>query len=370
MLTAFGALSAAQKKVWATAVSIAGRDQMFWTANGFVGRNTSDMSRPVQRITELTATERGRVAVMQLVADLRGDGVVGDNELTGNEEQMVNDAIEIRIDQLRNGVRSKGRMAEQETVIHFRGMAKDKLGYWLADTVDELMFLTAAGRSYALTTGGATRAASQLPSLQFAADVVAPSANRQIFQGVATSSATLSATDKMSWSLIVRACTMAKRKRLRPIRSSGKGYYALVVSSEQLRDLKLDPTYQSIVSRAGARGENSPLFNNSVANVDGVILYDHNKVYNTLGAAGGSKFGAGGAIDGAQACLLGAQALGFATIGDASWEEAEVNDYKNRPGIAYGRIFGMLKPQFKYSTVDEDTREDFGMISVFTAAAA
>ena len=45
---------------------------------------------------------------MQLVLDLQNDGVVGDNELEGNEEAMVNDAQTITIDQLRHGVKSKG----------------------------------------------------------------------------------------------------------------------------------------------------------------------------------------------------------------------------------------------------------------------
>jgi len=369
-VTAFGSLSAAQKRVWATDVSKAGRDQNFWMSNGFVGKNTADVTRPVQRITELTATERGRVAVMQLVGDLRGDGVVGDNELSGNEEALLNDAIEIRLDQLRNGVRSRGKMSEQETVLRFRTIAKDTLAFWLADTIDELMFLTLAGRAYTLTTGGATRASSQLPQLAFAADVAAATTNRKLFAGVATSEATLTASDKMTWNLLVRACAFAKRKRLRPIRSGGKPWYAVVLSTEQLRDLKLDPVYQATVARGGVRGDSNPLFQNAVAAVDGLVIFDHQKTYNTLGASSGSKWGSGNTLDGAQAALLGAQALGFASIGEASWEEADVNDYKNRPGIAYGRIFGLMKPQFKYSNIDETTREDFGVVSIYTAAAA
>lgn len=368
--TAFGTLSAAQKRVWANEVNVGGRDQNFWMSNGFIGRNTNDTTRPIQRITDLTATERGKVAVMQLVADLRSDGTVGDNELTGNEESMVNDAIEIRIDQLRHGVRSKGRMSEQETVLRFRALSKDKLAFWLADTVDELFFLTGAGRAYSLTTDGATRASSQLPQLSFNADVAAASTNRKLFAGVATTEGTLTASDKMTWGLIVRAQAFAKRKRVRPIRASGKAYYAMVMSTEQLRDLKTDPVYQSINKSAGVRGQDNPLFNNAVCVVDGVIIYDHQKVYSTIGAASGSKWGSGGLVDGAQAMLLGAQAMGWATIGESSWEESDDTDYKNRPGVAYGRIFGMLKPQFKFSNMQEDTREDFGLISVHTAAAA
>ena len=107
-VTDFGALQAAQKRVWAAKLWKQGQDESFWFSKGFVGGKDSDMSSVVQRVTELTETERGLECVMQLVLDLQNDGVVGDNELEGNEEAMVNDSQTIRIDMLRHGVKSKG----------------------------------------------------------------------------------------------------------------------------------------------------------------------------------------------------------------------------------------------------------------------
>lgn len=369
--TDFGALSAAQKRVWAARVWKAGRDQNFWMSNGFMGGNTEDTTRPIHRVTELTQTERGNVAVMQLVSDMQGDGVVGDNMLEGNEEALVNDAQELQLDQLRHGVRSKGRYSEQSTVIRFRAQARDKLGFWMADKIDELMFLTASGVSYTLTTEGATRPTSQLPSLKFGADVVAPSTARVRYAGSATSTATLTASDTMNWNFLVEAKAFAKRRRIKPIRDGGKEHYVVVMSTEQCRDLKTDNTYQTLVSKAGTRGPQNPLFQNALAVVDGIILYEHNKVFCTLGAASGSKYGAAGLVDGAQALMLGAQALGYAEISGLAtqWEESDNTDYKNRPGIATGRYIGMLKPQFR-SIYDGNAREDFGILSLYTAAAA
>lgn len=111
-VTDFGALTAAQKKVWAAETWKAGRDQSFFFANGFIGTGDSDMNSVIQRVTKLTETERGLECVMQLVLDLQNDGVVGDNELEGNEEAMINDAQTIRIDQLRHGTKSKGCQLE------------------------------------------------------------------------------------------------------------------------------------------------------------------------------------------------------------------------------------------------------------------
>lgn len=367
--TDFGALSAARKKLWSTRIWQQGRDQSFWMSNGFMGSNTSETGRPIHRVTELTRTERGDEAVMQLVADLQGDGVAGDNLLEGNEEAMWNDAITISIDQLRNGVRNKGRMAEQATVIRFRETAREKLAFWLSEKIDELMFLTASGVSYDTKLDGSTRSDSQLPSLKFAADVTAPTDGRILYAGGAGSTAALTDSDTMNWNLIVNAKAYASRKKLKMIRQGGKGHYVVVLSTEQMRDLKTDNTYQTLTAKAGQRGTNNPLFNNAIAVIDGVILYEHNKVFNTLGAASGSKWGAAGETDGAQALLMGAQAMGFANIQETQYEESDNTDYQNRPGISVGRQIGILKPAYK-STEDNNTRQDFSLLSIKTAAAA
>lgn len=364
--TNFGSLSTAQKRVWASQIWQAGRDQNFWMSNGFVGGSPGSV---IQRITELTETERGRVCVMQLVGDIVSDGIVGDNLLEGNEEAMWNDSIEIRIDQIRQGVRSRGRMAEQETVIRFRAVGKEKLAFWLADKIDELMFLTLAGMAYTLNLDNSTRSTSQLPSLAFASDIAAPSSGRKFYAGSATSTATLTSSDKVTWQLLVNLQAYAKRKRIKPIRDGGRDYYAVVMSTEQARDLKTDSTYMQNVGRAAQRGNSNPLFTGAFAVVDGLILYDHQKVPNTFGLASSSKWGASGTVDGAQAALLGAQALGFATIGNTMFNESDNTDYQNRPAMAVGKIVGMVKPQFK-SQYDSNTKQDFGTIAVYTAAGA
>lgn len=368
--TDFGALSAARKKLWAAQTWKEGRDQSFWFSNGFVGSGDSDMNKPIHRIKELTKTERGDTVVMQLVADLQDDGTAGDNKLSGREEALVNDAQEIKVDQLRHGTKSKGEMSEQRTVIRFRAESRGKLSFWIADKMDELGHLAVGGRAFTLNNDGSARTDSQLPQLSFASDVVAASTNRIIYAGAATTEASLTASDTIGWNLIVKAKTTAKRKRLRPIRQNGKEYYAIVLSTEQMRDLLQDTVYQTIVSRAAERGSKNPLFMNATAVVQGVILYDHNKVYTTQGLVSGvGKWGAGANVEGAQAQLFGAQAMGFATIGETFTRESDIDDYGNQPGIAYGRKFGILKPQFR-SRADGNATEDFGTIAIKTAAAA
>lgn len=371
MLTDFGALTDLQKTVYSKYVSKQGRDQNFLLSNGFVSKNTGDMTKPIQRVTELTETERGIQAVLPLVTDLTGGGVVGDNKLEGNEEALISDAQTIQIDQLRNGVRSKGRMAEQATTIRFRVQARDALSFWLADTIDELMFLTIAGRAYTLNTDGSTRATSQLPNLTFASDVALPSTNRIIYGGTATSEATVAATDTVDWDLVIKAKAFAKRKRIKPIMAGGKQYYILILSTEQCRDLEQDADYKTLHAQGMPRGLKNPLFDNAKKIISEIVIYDHQKVFNTLGLASGSKWGSGSTIDGAQGMLLGAQALGFAQLASKGpgYEESDNTDYGNRPAIAVGRILGLLKPVYK-SRYDSNTAEDYGVVHIKTAAAA
>jgi len=368
-LTDFGSLTAAKKKLWSETTWIQGRDRQFWHANGFIGSGTEDDSKPIHLVTELTKTERGDQCVMQLVAELQGDGIAGDNLLEDNEESLVNDEQTIVIDQLRNGVKSKGRMSEQRTVLRFRALSRNKLSYWLSDKLDEMTFLTASGRAYTLKLDGSTRSGtSQLPQLAFANSVVAASSARIIHAGTATSEATITAADTMSWVYLVKCAAYARWKRLKPIRMNGKDMFAVVMTPQQARDLKTDNNYMTNVGRAQVRGDNNPLFTGAFAVIDNLLLFEHPKCFNTTGLAGGSKWGAGGAIEGAQALLLGAQAIGFARLGDPSWEESDNQDYMNRQGVGYGRIIGLLKPQFR-SIYDSNTAQDFGIISLKTAAA-
>lgn len=260
-------------------------------------------------------------------------------------------------------------MAEQATVIRFREQAKDKLSYWFAQKQDELMFLTASGVSYATNTNGSARGTTSLTSLSFAADVAAPTSNRTMYAGTATSTATLTSSQTFNWNLISSMRAKAERAKMRPIRNGGKDYYVVVMSPEQRRDLVQDSNYQTIVARAAERGTTSnPLFNNAMVTVDGIVLYEHNKVYNTSGLTSGNKWGSGGTVDGAQAMLIGAQGLGYAKVSATEWSESDITDYGNRPGIGYGAKFGLLKPQF-VPNASLSAKQDYGIISTYTAAS-
>lgn len=98
MLTNFAALTADQKLVWSRTLWKEARDMAF--ISKFIGTSQDSV---IQRITELTRTERGEEVIMHLLADLVEDGVVGDNQREGYEEEMKSYNDKITIDLISHG---------------------------------------------------------------------------------------------------------------------------------------------------------------------------------------------------------------------------------------------------------------------------
>ena len=359
-VTNFAALTPKQKIVWSRDVWSAARDKMF--TKRFLGKGDGAM---IQRITELTKTEKGEKVLMQLVADLVEDGVIGDNQREGNEESMQSYAQEIQIDLLSHQVKNKGKLAEQKTVIKFREQGRDKLAYWLANRIDQLVFLALSGVSFAYRNDGGVRGNSPFPSLSFAADVVAPSAKRHLmWDGSALQSGDTTQIDNtflVNYKMIVDLIAYAKDHYVKPLNEGGKEYYVLLVKPGTLGQLKKDADYQRAVVTGAGRGAQNPWFTGATVTIDGAVIHEHRLVYNTKGAASGQKWGSAGTVDGTRTLLWGAQALGMADLGAPEWDE-EFFDYKTKQGISIDKMFGILKPKF-YSIYDKSV-EDFGTVAV------
>jgi N4-gp56 family major capsid protein len=361
METNFAGLTPIQKVNWARETWSAARDQMF--IKHFLGKGENNV---IQRITELSKTEKGEQCIFQLVADLVGDGVIGDNEREGNEEAMQSHSQIITIDQISHGVKNKGKMADQKTVINFREQGRDKLSYWLANRCDQLAFLTMSGIGYGFNNDGSVRDGSPFPNLSFAADVRAPSAKRSLmWDGTSlavSSTGSITSAYVPKYSMIVDAIAYAKEHRIKPLMSGGKPYYVMFLAPGSLAALKKDPDYQrAVVAVAAKAGTDSPWFTGATVTVDGAVLHEHSLVYTTKGAAAGAKWGAAGAVNGTRTLLCGAQALGMADLGPGDWVE-KLFQYDSQVGLNIDKILGLLKPQF-YSIYDKSI-EDFGLLTI------
>lgn len=363
-LTNFAALTDEQKTVWSRQFWAQARNASFM--NKFMGTSENSM---IQRITELKKDEKGARAVITLIADLIGDGVAGDSTLEGKEEALKSYDQVITIDQLRHANEHEGRMAEQKSVVTFREQSKDKLAYWMGDRMDQLALLTLSGVSYAFRNNGAPRVGSDLINLEYSAAVTAPTANRHLrwdsVSGLlAGDTAQIDANDVITYKSIIDLKTFAKDNYIRGIRGAGnEEFFHLFVTPKMMGALKKDADYIANLRNAGVRGPSNELFAGASSSVmvEGVIVHEFRHVFNTSGAASGSKWGSGGLVNGGRALFCGAQALGFADIGDAYWVE-QGKDYENRQGISIGKIFGFLKP--KFHSIYSNTVEDFGVVAV------
>ena len=369
--TNFAALTDEQKTAWGMDFWAHARNRSF--INKFLGKSANSM---IHHITELRKDKKGARAVMTLVADLQGDGVVGDNRLEDNEEAMQSFDTVIQIDQLRHANRLEGRMADQKSIVNFRRQSRDKLAYWLGDRMDQLAFLQLSSLPFSLHTNGAARVGSTLVNLEFAEAIPAPTANRQFYLGAAGDLVQGTGFDAPDGSLtpltyksLVRMKANAKDAYLKPLRNNGgEDLYMVFVTPQGMADLRLDPDFIQNVRNAGVRGKANELFSGaSSVMVDGMIIHEYRHVFSNENAATGDRFGATtGADIGQRVLFCGAQALGMADIGTAEWVE-DVFDYENELGISVAKIFGFLNPQFKGNLASFDSKENFGVMVLDTA---
>lgn len=369
--TNFAALTDEEYAVWSRQFWREARNKTFIMA--FAGSGPGSM---VQRVIELSETKDGARAVLTLLHDSLGDGVVGDNQLLGNESPLTSDETVIQIDQWREAHRNFGAMSDQKSIVKFRENAKYSLSYVASRVMDELAFLTMSGVSYAYHTNGAARVGSQLPLLSYAGDVTAPSANRHYqwdaINGLsAVDHSQLVVADTPSWKMLVELKAQAVNSYIRPIRTDdGVEVYNVFMTPTGMSKLKQDADFLAAWREAEKRGEGNPIFKGTAHGgkkgimIDGLNILEYRNVYNTQGLTTTNKWGTSGTVDGQRVLLCGAQALAFADIKRPSWNEEEL-DYGNVLGISIGKMFGMLKPKFQ--SIYTQTAEDFGVLCVDTA---
>lgn len=376
-LTNFAALTSEQLTAWG---------KKFWhhaRTNAFITKFTgTGVNAMIDRTTELKKSKKGNRAVITLLADMRTDGVMGDAQLEDNEEALQSFETVILFDQIRNASRIAGRMADQKSVVNFRNSAESALGYWAADRIDQMAFLSLSSIPYTRHTNGALRAVlpagQNLSDLEFAPDAaVAPSANRCFYltstglsRGTGNDAAEGSLVP-LTYKALVQMKAAAKDSFIRPIkRAGGQELYHVFVTPMGMADLRLDPDFLANIRSAGVRGEANSLFSGADSvMVDGMLVSEYHHVYSNEGAAAGRKFGLTGNTIGQRVLFCGAQALAMADIGTTEWVE-DTFDYKNQVGISVAKMVGFMKPKFKGNLSSYDTVEDYGCMTIDTAVTA
>lgn len=396
MSTNFGALLDTQKLVWSRDLWHQARTKMFITR--FMGTGQNSM---IQRITELTKSERGDRAVITLIPDHNEDGIAGDLELDGKEVALTAQDDQILVDQLRQAHKNTGRMNDQTTIIQFREQARDQLSYWIADRMDQLAFLVLSSKRFEYNNRGGLRTGAQIgngvdqlafnPSYD-ANRLETPSENRHVRvsgSGLAQGDTTaVELGDTLGYRHIVQLQALAKERYVRGVRGdAGSETYHLFLTPQAMATLKLDPDFLANARHAGVRGSSNSLWAGGDSfTIDGMMIHEYRHVFNTVGAEAGTsaesgddffKWGANADVDGVRALLCGAQAMAFIDLGDGIWDERDHFDYGNTQGISYAKLFGMKKPVFENAKLSDATDgtdypgggartgvEDYGVIAV------
>lgn len=346
-ITAFATGSNQAVQIWA---KLTLREALKATLfNKFLGK---DKTAIIQRLVELEKTA-GDVIKYDLLMQMQNDGVTGDNRMKGNEEALVYYQDNVTIDQLRNAHAFR-RMSQQRTLHDMRMDAKANLADWFSGKMDEYMFRCLCGDT--TLTHGQT--------------ATAPSTNRVIYSGDATSTATIGSNDQISLADLDYCKELAKTTSplIRPTMVDGKEYYVVVLHPYSVTDIRLDVANSAYVSwpdiqmYANKRGEKNPIFTGALGVYNGMILFENTRIYTPssnvrrnlfLGAQAG-VFAMGNAYDSIEQQRVGKKNL-------MSWYE-EIDDYGNEKGISCGAIFGINKSVFN--------SEDFGVIALESYAAA
>ncbi len=343
--TQFGTNDPQSIKIWSKKTYLEAKRGAFFF-NKFLGTSEDSILYHAKDL-EKTA---GDNIVFDLLVEMKGDGITGDNILEGNEEALSFYQDSIKIDQLRHA-HVFGRMSQQRTLHDLRKSGQWALSRWWSNKFESLLFGYLCGNT-SLTFAGNT-------------GVVADAAH-QLYSGDATSEATIGNNDQFNLEDIDYAKEQATTAPypMRPVRIEGDDYFVVVLHPYSVTDLKLSLggggtsgiKWHEIQQYANVRGLKNPIFKGSLGVYNKCILFESHRIYSPL-------------TDVRRNLFLGAQAGVFA-LGNAydkmgqkkagsnnyiSWVEKD-RDYNNKRGLAAGCTFGINKTRFNSM--------DFGVITI------
>lgn len=320
--TAFATSNALTKKLWEESLFRDAVKESYF--DKFMGDN---MEALVYTKTELERTQGDKIT-FGIRKRLSAAGVTSGTALEGNEESLTTYDYSLSLEQYRHAVRDDGAMSRQRAMFSISEEAVSALKDWGSEKIDSLAFTA-----------------------------IQASPTKIFYAGTATSTATLTASDKLTPALIskVKAWALTGGGRaqtpLRPVKVDGARYFILLVHPDQMYDMKRDAEFQQAMREAEIRGPQNPLFKNSTAIWDNVVIHEHENINRYTNWGGAS-------VSGATAVFMGAQALCWAW-GKRPEIVAKKFDYDNEEGYAWGMIAATGKPVFN--------SKDYGTIGVYTA---
>ena len=315
----------------------------------WVGKFMGEGSDNVLQVLDDTRKGAGDRVTVTLRMQLTGDGIVGDATLEGNEEALVTYTDNLFIDQLRNAVRSGGKMTQQRIPWSIRDEAKTGLADWFAGRFDQVFFNQVCG--YTTETR---------PQYTGNNSIIAPTAGKIYRPNSRANDQSLTTGDEFTLSFIDQAVAIAKLANpiIRPIKVDGEDKYVAVLHPNQVLQMRTNTsTGQWLdIQKAATTGDGSarnPIFTGALGEYNGVILFEDRRITYGVNSSTGAAV-----TTARRAVLMGAQAavMAFgqgASMDQMDWNE-ELFDYGNQLGVSAGTIYGLKKAAFNsadYGTV-------------------
>lgn len=344
-----------------------GRESYF--SRKFMGEGAQAQT-PIQILPQLE-NDAGDTITYDLVMQLRMKPVEGDTVLAGKEEDLKFYTDDVKIDQMRGGVNTGGKMTRKRTIHNLRQIARTRQGEWWARVHDEINFMYLSGGR-----GTNDDYIFDKDYKGFAKNpFVTPDDQHLLFGGTATGKASITANDKFDLGLIERSVTRAMTMgggskgvpAIEPIRIDGEEHYVIVMHPFQEHDLRRNTSTGQWLdiqkASAAAEGRNNPIFKGGLGMYRNVVLHSHK------GVIGFGDYGSSQNLAARRALFMGRQAavVAYGSPGTGmrfDWHEEAV-DRGNQAVITTSCIFGVKKTAF---TIDNVSR-DFGLISLDTYAA-
>lgn len=339
----------------------------------FMGEDSAN----IVQVKRDLAKNKGDTQTFGLIARLSSDGVTGDNELEGNEEQMVSYSEQVLIDQIRNAVRLTGKLDAQKVIYDQIASSREVLRIWMKEYLARQIFLKLGGVTNTTlvdTNGivvGGRAAWSNTPDFIPDADESNGSGKRYIranTTGAGDGTDDFVAGDTMTLDEVTKASTAAKlaNPKIQPFDNGGESFYVMYLHPLQARDIRKSSDWKTANQTARERSEKNPVFRGAMGYWSNVLILENEFVpWLDVSVAGNSFRGAASgtacAVDAARALLCGRQAILYAEASNPEALVVEQFDYKNKDGVAASFIGGLQKAMFN--------SKEFGVIAVDSAAA-
>lgn len=342
---------------------------------------------PIVKAGDL-AKGAGDTVSIDLFNILQGKPVMGDQRISGKMMQLTYSSMDVRIDQVRGGADSGGRMTQKRTVHNLRNISMAGLQAWMQRLEDQTSIVHLAGaRGSQNTTDWVVPAQTDPDFASIMVNAVkAPTANRYFAANDATTPADIGTNDALTLQDVDRIVAQLRESPvvMQSVKIKGDDrawndpLWVMFVTERQwlyLQSRTSQTTWRQAIQNAFERksgGVKHPLFDAYETIMwNGMLIKRMNRyairfntgdnvVRDTGGADGGTYTEA--TVQTTQpvdrAIIVGAQALAKAYGKSASdyfydWSEEEV-DHKNSIETVCAAMGGSSKIRFKIDGADTD----------------